>query len=123
LVLSLGGQDHPLSEDFLESRPGLRAYLDRPLLLGLRPEHFAATAEQAAKVLRLKARVEVVETLGAVNYAHFQLPGPLPDSANGSNLLTAALPPHIPVRPGEELTLSVALSQVYFFDPATGQAI
>jgi multiple sugar transport system ATP-binding protein len=123
LVLSLGGQDHPLSEDFLESRPGLRAYLDRPLLLGLRPEHFAAVAEQPAKALRLKARVEVVETLGVVNYVHFQLPGPLPDSANGSNLLTAALPPHIPVRPGEELTLSVALSQVYFFDPATGQAI
>ena len=72
-----------------------------------------------------------METLGAINYLHFRLSGPLPDSLLTENgklktenvFITAALPPHIPARAGEELMLTVAPSHLHFFDPATGQTI
>ena len=42
LVLQLGSQKLVLPEDFLDRRPGLRVYLNQPLLIGIRPEHFDA---------------------------------------------------------------------------------
>ena len=131
LELIIANKKYPQSENFLDRRPGLRAYRGQPLLIGIRPEHFAAPAEPQQGALQFRVRIEIVETLGAINYLHFRLPGPLPDSfltANGklkteNVFITAALPPHIPVRAGEELTLTVAPSHLLFFDPATGQAI
>ncbi len=131
LVLQLGSQKLVLPEDFLDRRPGLRVYLNQPLLIGIRPEHFDAAREPRQGAIQLRTRVELVETLGAVNYVHFRLPGQLPDSlftANGKRqtanvIVTAILPPRIPVRPGEELDLTVDPYNCHFFDPATGQAI
>ena len=131
LELLIANQKYPLPENFLDRRPGLRAYRGQPLLIGIRPEHFAAPAEPQQGALQFRVRIEIVETLGAINYLHFRLPGPLPDSFLTENgklktenvFITAALPPSIPVRAGEELTLTVDPYHLHFFDSATGQAI
>ena len=131
LELRIAQNQYPLPPSFLNRRPGLAAHLHHPLVIGIRPEHFAAPAEPQQGALQFRVRIEIVETLGAINYLHFRLPGPLPDSFLTENgklktenvFITAALPPSIPVRAGEELTLTVAPSHLHFFDPATGQAI
>ena len=138
LELLIAKQKYPLPENFLDRHPNLRAYRGQPLLMGIRPEHLAVT-EHREGIIQVTAAIELVETLGAVNYVHFHLPDQLPDflfTANeqktdtgnsklqtATDIVTAALPPHIPIRAGKELTLTIAPSHLHFFDPANGQAI
>jgi multiple sugar transport system ATP-binding protein len=121
LFIEVGGQTLALPAAFMEERPGLRAYQEKPIIAGLRPEHFseAATREQGTAVLHVK--VEVVETLGPVNYVHFSLP----DAQAGQNQvsLVASLDPAVPAVPGHELELAIDPHRIHFFDTETGTTL
>ncbi len=122
LELVLGGQTLPLPEDFLETRPGLMPFQQKNLTVGIRPEHFTAPAAgQAATRLVLTIQVEVVETLGPVNYVHFSLP----DLVTGQKPTpgVAALDPAVSVKPDQELEVAVDPQRLHFFDPDTGAAL
>jgi multiple sugar transport system ATP-binding protein len=122
LVLELGGQALPLPGDFLEARSGLKAYLPKNLIAGLRPEHFTAASTAAREApATLTVRVEVVETLGPVNYVHFSLPDPLAGHDRVS--CVAALDPVVPAAPAHDLNLVIDPHRLHFFDPATGLAL
>ncbi len=119
--LEVGGQTLALPPAFLEKRPGLRAYQEKIIIAGLRPEHFsiAATKEQVNTVLGIT--VEMVETLGPVNYVHFSLPVTQADQNQVS--LVASLDPAVPVVPGRELELTIDPYKIHFFEPETGSTL
>jgi multiple sugar transport system ATP-binding protein len=121
LFLEVGGQTLALPPAFLEVRPGLRPYQEKLVIAGLRPEHFsaAATGEPGKPVLRIT--VEVVETLGPVNYVHFALQETRADQQRVS--LVASLDPAVPAVPGQELELEVDPWRIHFFDPETGTTL
>jgi multiple sugar transport system ATP-binding protein len=119
--LVLGGQTLVLPEDLLESRPELKAWRQKDLVMGVRPEHFSAAAEHQAAGLALSVRVEVVETLGPVNYVHFSLPDPLGGQKRTSGV--AALDPAVAVAPDQGLEVAIDPQRLHFFDPETGAAL
>jgi multiple sugar transport system ATP-binding protein len=122
LFLELAGQALPLPEGYLARHPHLASYQDKSLIAGLRPEYFtaAAAATGEAQVV-ITIRVEVVETLGPVNYVHFSLPDPLGGQARVP--WVAALDPASPVAPEGELALAIDLYRIHFFDRETGAAL
>jgi len=121
LFLEVGGQTLALPPAFLEERPGLGAYQEKLIIAGLRPEHFsgAGTEEPGKAILQIK--VEVVETLGPVNFVHFSLPEAQAGQERVS--LVASLNPDIPAVPGRELELAVDPYRIHFFDPETGTTL
>jgi multiple sugar transport system ATP-binding protein len=121
LFLDLGGQALALPPEFLERRPGLALYQEKGLIVGLRPEHFTAAAPGPAEVQAvITIRVEVVETLGPVNYLHFSLP----DLAGQRRVpWVASLDPAIPAAPEQELQLAFDPYRIHCFDPETGTAL
>jgi multiple sugar transport system ATP-binding protein len=121
LCLALGGQALALPPDFLERRPGLAPYQEKDLIIGLRPEHFTLAAPAPAPDQAvITIRVEVVETLGPVNYIHFSLP----DLAGQGRLpWVASLDPAIAAAPEQELQLAFDPYRIHAFDPETGTAL
>jgi multiple sugar transport system ATP-binding protein len=120
--LELGGQTLMLPEDYLESRPGLKPYRQKNLIAGLRPEHFnPAFGDRTKAPAGLQVRVEVVETLGPVNYVHFSLPDPL--AGIDRVPFVAALDPAVPATPERGLNLAIEPHRIHFFDPQTGAAL
>jgi multiple sugar transport system ATP-binding protein len=120
-VLELGGQTLILPADYLERRPELKAYQQKNLIAGLRPEHFTATGVKGKKNAVLKTKVEMVETLGPVNYIHFSLPTPLAGQDRVS--FVAALDPTVVATPAQDLEVAIAPYRIHFFDPETGKVI
>jgi multiple sugar transport system ATP-binding protein len=121
LVLNLGGQTLPLPGDYLERRPGLEAYQQKNLIAGLRPEHFTAAEMKGKENAVLKIKVEVVETVGPVNYVHFSLPDPL--AAHDQASFVAALDPSVPTILAQNLEVVIEPHRLHFFDPETGKAL
>ena len=122
LELLLGGQTLPLPENFLETRPRLKPFQQKHLVVGIRPEHFTAPAENySAALLVLTIRVEVVEILGPVNYVHFSLDDPLTGRERVPGV--AALDPAVSVTPDQQLEVAIAPPRLHFFDPETGEAL
>jgi multiple sugar transport system ATP-binding protein len=121
LVLELGGQTLPLPGDYLERRPGLKAYQQKNLIVGLRPEHFTAAEMKGKENAVLKIKVEVVETVGPVNYIHFYLPDPL--AGHDQVPFVAALDPLVPATPAQELEVAIEPHRLHFFNLETGKAL
>ena len=121
LMLDLGGQSLTLPTDYLERRPGLKAYQQKHLIAGLRPEHFITAEARGKESAVLKIKVEVVETLGPVNYVHFSLPNPL--GGQERTPFVAALDPSVPATPAQNLELAIDPDRIHFFDPETGKAL
>jgi multiple sugar transport system ATP-binding protein len=116
--LELGGQTLTLPPAYLEKRPDLAPYREKIIIAGLRPEHFTATTAKGKWKAVLKIKVEVVETLGPVNYVHFSLPDTRADQ--NRVFLVASLDQEIPAIPEQKLELTIDPFRIHFFDPETG---
>ncbi|MFP3341980.1 ABC transporter ATP-binding protein [Vreelandella aquamarina] len=96
---------------------GLVEQLDKPVILGLRPEHFSEEdvrlSEQAEGTL-LEAKVSVVEPTGADILLRLPL---------GEQEITARVGPKCQVVPGERLALRVDMSRAVLFDAETEQRL
>jgi multiple sugar transport system ATP-binding protein len=117
------------------SRPGLAAYRDRELVVGIRPEHLRVASE--GQVSSLLAEINLIESLGSDALVHFAIDAPrvhteAPDDeadAVGKGTLDVARDgvARIEPRPGlavrDTIRFSVDSSRLYFFDPETGKAI
>ncbi len=122
LCLELGGQKLPLPPDYLEKCPGLTSYWDQQVLVGVRPEHLVAAGRRPETMGPLQVKVEVVETLGAVNYVYFTLPNPLDPKCQEATF-TGALEPDVPAKPGTDLELAIDPYRLHFFDPETKKSL
>jgi multiple sugar transport system ATP-binding protein len=95
-----------------------RAAADRPkgadLLIGFRPEHLDV-ADGRSDVMKIPARVDVVEYLGNEELIHAQ--------AEDDTEIVALIPSERKVKPGEQVELGVPLDKLHVFDPETEQSL
>jgi multiple sugar transport system ATP-binding protein len=95
------------------SSRALEAYVGRPVIMGLRPEHLALGDGVVSR--SFAAKVEVVEQLGSEI---------LLETRVGDARVTAArVPPETAIAAGDQVRLSVQPGRLHFFDPDTEHAI
>ena len=85
---------------------------NKPMLLGLRPEHMSETPRAGSAPL--KAMVDVVEPMGMETMVHFFV--------NGTPTV-ARVAPETPASPGAELPLHADMNNMHLIDPETGQVV
>ncbi len=90
----------------------LRAWLDRPLVVGIRPEDFHPLDAPAQS--SLTAQLEVIEPVGNEVFLHL---------AWGSVTLVVRTPPGPLPTPGSQVPLGYAPGKLHFFDAQTQQRI
>jgi multiple sugar transport system ATP-binding protein len=151
LAVTFAGHTIPVPERAIAAHPGLERFVDREVILGLRPSSLedAAFAPQAWP--RIKAEAGVTEKLGSevdvifpvrtpavqheVMVAQFDTAakdtepaGQAQDQASGligagESLWTARVNPKSSAQRGRAIDLAVDTSALYWFDPDSGQAI
>jgi multiple sugar transport system ATP-binding protein len=141
VVVVCGRQRLVVPEVVLARLKGLRSHVGGHLILGLRPEVLAPAGSHAAGSV-LELPVTLVEPLGSHLLVHLEAEGAgmqLADAGQalraGSDdaapaifsrptaTLTARLPAHTRVEPGDRLRLFVDLERAHFFDPGTQAAL
>ena len=105
---------HPLFKFTLPSKwhNKLDYYDQKPLLLGIRPEHFQIHSEA---IENIPVKVDLVEALGNETYLSVHLKDDL------ETKLQAIIPPDYRLQIDDNLWLSVNLEKVHIFDPKTGE--
>lgn len=110
-----GAEGHPgFRLALAEGTPtALQGYLERDVVLGIRPEHIHNAAEGAAAPGRgfLRAKVEVVEPMGAETMVYLRTAGHELISRSNRNLCKTEI--------GHEAEFGLDLERVRFFDPLT----
>lgn len=92
-------------------------FVGRELVVGIRPHHIvgpvcAPTA--AAKVIRVEARVAMVEWMGHEMYGHME---------HGTTRFIACLTPNSIIQPGCLIPVGFMTDHIHLFDPATKRAL
>ena len=94
---------------------GLAAHIGRPVLLGLRPEHISIDTAAAADARTvLMAEIERVEAVGHETHWHL---------STGAHSFVARGLAEASGKPGQPVSVRFDLSQIHFFDAATGQSL
>jgi multiple sugar transport system ATP-binding protein len=131
--LKLGSQTLSLPATVAAQRPALRAYADKTVVVGLRPEHLSLATEGGADGRVLAVDTELVEALGSEQLLHFKIdarrihaPGVDEEKEVGEAVLgigVARIAPDGRVAAGERVRLAARPELMHLFDPATGEAI
>jgi multiple sugar transport system ATP-binding protein len=144
----IGEQRIALGDELLSSRPALRDYVGRDLILGIRPEALedAEIASDAPAGLRLEGEMELREALGAEIVAHVKIAareavtedvreltadiGTEPGGATGAlaadeheAIVVARFDPTSRAQPGNPVVMAVDTRSLHFFDPETSLGI
>jgi len=126
LRLALGSQALELPAGVVDARPALRAYVDRELAVGMRPETLTLSLNGRGPGVALELPVVLTESLGSDLLAHLELDAPpvvagtLP---GGGTRVTARLQPDAPAVAGRPLRVLVDLQKLHYFDPESGTTI
>jgi multiple sugar transport system ATP-binding protein len=137
----LGSQRLILPPSVLEQRPGLRNYVGKAIVLGIRPEDMEDQALSAAEDgTSLTAVADLVEAMGSDVLVHFpldispvvtddtkELARDLGQSASGPNraitVLVGRFSPRTTVFEGQPVQVRIDTGRMHFFDPSTNAAI
>ncbi|GAB3442807.1 ABC transporter ATP-binding protein [Streptomonospora sediminis] len=152
-VLKFAEHTLPVPSSILDARPGLRDYMGKHIILGIRPSDFedgampgAATGSENGTNATMEAVADITEELGTEINVIFSVNAPpvrheeaaaLAADAAGDeadeesalplsgdkSLFTARVSPRSSVRPGGRISLSVDVSQLHYFDMDSGLAI
>jgi len=119
LVARLGRQRLLVPDGVGEERKGIRSFVGRDVVLGIRPEDIedAAFARDGASA-GFEVDVALAEPLGAEVIGHLEL-----DSPTDPLALVARLSPRTRADTGDRLTVVVDADRLHFFDPRDGTAI
>jgi multiple sugar transport system ATP-binding protein len=91
------------------------AYKDKPMVLGLRPEHlFEYHDNPNPGVVRLDAPVDVVEPMGMETLVHFFVDG---------TPVCARVDPNTHAEPEQTIPLSADLNNMHLIEPETGRVV
>jgi multiple sugar transport system ATP-binding protein len=147
LTLEFGGFRLGLPADIGSTRPGLRAFEGKRVILGVRPEDMedAALGSDAPADRRIRSTVELREALGSDVVVHFKVKAPIvvtedvkelahdvgqealdaveQEAAQGESTFVARLNPRTKATQGEPIELVVDVGRLHFFDPDTGLGI
>ena len=131
--VALGDQRLAVPSEVVAERPALTGHLDRPIVVGIRPEHLedAAVVADHPDDQRLDATVDVREALGAETLVHFNLSAPSVDSGDpdaldelrDSGRCTARFSASSTARVGDRARVNVDSRHLHFFDRQTHLAI
>jgi multiple sugar transport system ATP-binding protein len=145
--LSVSFGDHRLAvDDAARTRSDLDRYVERPILLGIRPEDMedASLVADTPPDRRLATTCDLTEPLGAEVLVYFTVAarGLVPDVAGADSAdaevylgepktadsepaarLVARVSPKTRISEGSRIELAVDTSRLYFFDPETGAAV
>ena len=136
VTVNLGGNELAVSDEALHNYPRLREWNGRPVIVGLRAGDLHP-AQGRTDLPQLRARVELVESLGGESMAYFRVAArhikaeaadeeevlASDDAATvvGSRPnLVASFPPHVQLRLGDEVPVAVDTKNLHFFDEASG---
>jgi multiple sugar transport system ATP-binding protein len=146
--LSVSFGEHRLAVDDVaaRNRSGLSDYVDRTIILGIRPEDFedASIETGAPSDRRMKVTCDLTELLGAEVLVYFgtEATGVVSSAATadvgddaavrlggdegdggGKTRLCARVSPRTRIAVGSDTELAVDTSRLYFFDPETREAL
>jgi multiple sugar transport system ATP-binding protein len=138
----VGSQRIPVSADLLARRPGIRSYVGKRVVVGIRPEDLEDSAlvrGGAAELPKLTSTVDLVESMGSEVLAHFSLDTPTvvtedtkelakdvgEDAAieRGETVMVARFGPRTHAREGDRIEAVVDVDRLHVFDPETGLSI
>ena len=147
MEVELGGFRLPLPDDVVGTRKDLEKFVDRTVVVGIRPEDMedASLVTDAPPERRISSTVELSEALGSDVVVHFPIDAPqaITDdvrelaedvgveaveqveahAAGGKAVMMARLNPRTHARVGERVELVVDTHRLHFFDPDTGAAV
>jgi multiple sugar transport system ATP-binding protein len=135
----------PIPEGVIADHPGLDRYLDRRVIIGVRPSSFEdAALAQVNELPRIKADVAVAEELGSEVNVIFTVHAPPVQhevmiakfdkaakdhletkqlAGEGDSMWTAQVDPRTSARRGGTVDLTIDVASLHWFDPHSGQAI
>jgi multiple sugar transport system ATP-binding protein len=140
--LEIGKETIAIPAATLVSRPALANYVDKPLIVGIRPEDIDDAAAGAANQT-IHALAELIEPLGSDLMVHVSFDVPPVDShpdvaelkkdvgdeeapiatTEGRTSGVARLNPRSAVREGSEIALSIDTDRLHYFDAVSGEAV
>jgi multiple sugar transport system ATP-binding protein len=145
LVAALGDARLKLGDENLASRPALKSFEGKPLVVGIRPEHLedASIAHEDTSDRRLTGHVELREALGSELMVHLAIDAPpalteevqelaedagtTAEELQGGDKLRAVVIGRFDadskVQEGQDAEIAVDTRALHFFDPDTGLAI
>ena len=145
LVAALGDARLKLDDENLASRPALKSFEDKPLVVGIRPEHLedASIAHEDSSDRRLTGHVELREALGSELMVHLAIDAPpalteevqelaedagttAEDMQGGDKnraVVIGRFDADSKVQEGQDAEIAVDTRALHFFDPDTGLAI
>jgi multiple sugar transport system ATP-binding protein len=133
----LGTQRIELTSEVTRSHPGLKHFVSKSVVVGIRPEDLHAASDERPGAV-LVGKVELVEALGSELLVHFSTdasvvqpeistrPQDSPASVDGVDSVldcVARIEPRHDVRAGDNFKFSVSPDRLEFFDPSTGLSI
>ena len=138
LTAKLGTQEFTLSEDVLRMKPGLKRFVGRPLVIGIRPEDLSIGTSDTLRA-SISGKVELVEALGSELLIHFQSDALMVRAEGGPAVSTvetdtsagddeevsfvARIEPRNIVLVGDTVRFEFSAERLEFFDIETGLAI
>jgi multiple sugar transport system ATP-binding protein len=147
LVVDVGGFHLPVPPEVVATRPDLRNYAGRLVVLGIRPEDMedASLVADAPPERRISSTVDLREALGSDVVVHFTIAAPAAmtddvkelavdvgtealehvqkQAEGGHSTMLARLNPRTKVRTGDPVELVVDTHRLHFFDPENGSGI
>ena len=148
LAVTFGDHRVTVDDQLARNRSGLKAFVGKTVLLGIRPEDFedASIDSDTPPDRRVRVTCDLTEPLGAEVLVHFSADatgvvssGVTADAGAdaevylgkgggdgdraGRTRLVARVSPRTRIAEGTEIELVVDTKRLYFFDPATGDAI
>ncbi|MEZ5244501.1 MAG: sn-glycerol-3-phosphate ABC transporter ATP-binding protein UgpC [Acidimicrobiales bacterium] len=145
--VSVGSQTLTVPRSVLDSRPALERYLDRPLVVGIRPKELedASIVPDHPADRRLRSTIENVEALGFERIVHFGIDAvpvvsedalDLPEDVAGTTLggfddvrrehpsrIAARFDAHSTAAKGQTVEIAVRTDRLHYFDTESGLAI
>jgi multiple sugar transport system ATP-binding protein len=142
LAVEVGGERLALGDEALGSRPALRNYEGRTVIVGIRPEHVEdAALTDAPSDRRLRGKVVLTEALGSEIVAHIAVDAKPAltedvrelaqdigedideDVEEGKTTLVGRVGARSSLSIGDPAELAVDTGALHFFDPETGAGI
>jgi multiple sugar transport system ATP-binding protein len=147
LAVKVGGQRLGLADEAVKAHPGLRQYVGKRVVVGIRPEDMedAALASDTPKDQRLHGTLMLREALGSEINAHFEVDAPpvltedtrelAEDIGTGhhheahtkrgtqTSKLVGRFNPRTRVQKGEDVEIAVDTRALHFFDVESGLGI
>jgi multiple sugar transport system ATP-binding protein len=131
----------PILPDRREMAKDLDTFLNKDVVLGIRPEHMedADLAEDMESTAPLDVEPQVIESMGSEKYVYFELPrgGHTAHTQSideieseigageeeGDELLVARISPETDAQEGRQKRLLIDTSKIHLFDPESEKAI